>query len=240
MWGNEAMLVKCNLCGGKNEIHPGQEMLFCSYCGSALALGDTEGIKHLILPHKRNDKNAREALVSLLTKKKMARPKDIKVEFAFVPYLMIEDKKGKMRTFPAPGAPSWAAPLPFPPSGNYCFFDEALSENEKTVPLKEVPKDAHKILHLPLYRIGYNAAGEKWDAIVTGENLLVISADFPPRVPSSLNTVNVLCAAALFVAFLFVGRLGHGLAGRLAFIMIAASAGFAWFKIRERMAQSAR
>ena len=70
------MKVQCNLCGGENEVHPGQEMLFCEYCGSSLALERNGGPEHLILPHERNDKTAGEALRSLLAEKNMARPKD--------------------------------------------------------------------------------------------------------------------------------------------------------------------
>ena len=63
------MRVHCDLCGGDNEIHPGQEMLHCSYCGSSLAIEDDGGTDHLILPHERRDSKAEKALVSLLARR---------------------------------------------------------------------------------------------------------------------------------------------------------------------------
>ncbi len=234
------MLVKCSLCGGENEKHPGQEMLFCTYCGSALAVGEDDWKEHLILPHKRDDKSAGEALGSFLSRKNLARPKDIKVEFAYIPYLMIEDDREKMRTLPAPGAPSWSMPLPFPPSGNYCFFDKNLAGDENIVEPKEVPEDTWKILHVPVYRVRYAAAGEKYEAVVTGENLLVISEFLPPTKPSSVNMANILLAAALFVIFLFAGRFGSGFVNRLVYIMLTAAAGFTGMTIWEKVKKSGK
>ncbi len=232
------MQVRCNLCGGENETHPGQEMLFCSYCGSALAVGENNWKEHLILPHKRDDKRAKEALVSFLNRRHLALPKDIRTDFIFIPYLMIEDKSGKMRALPAPGAPSWSPPIPFPPSGNYCFFDSALAGDEKVVDAREVPEDAWKILHIPLYRIRYTAAGEKYEAAVTGENLLVVSEHLPPSRTHSVNIQNILGAAALFAVFLFAGRFANGFVGRLGFIMLTATAGFAGMTIWEKVRKS--
>ncbi|MBN2070034.1 MAG: hypothetical protein JW814_01150 [Candidatus Krumholzibacteriota bacterium] len=232
------MLVRCNLCGGENETQPGQEMLFCAYCGCSLVVEETRLCEHLILPHERNDKTAQQALVSFLNMKSLARAKEMKIEFAFVPYLMIEDDREKMRTLPAPGAPSWSLPLPHPPSGNYSFFDAELAGKEKTFMPKELPGESRKLLHIPLYRIRYKAAGEEYEALVTAENLFVIASTLPPPRPSSVNTTNILMAAILFTAFLFIGRLGNGLAGRLGYIMLAATAGFAIVSIRERMKRS--
>ncbi|MBN2184751.1 MAG: hypothetical protein JW746_05440 [Candidatus Krumholzibacteriota bacterium] len=234
------MQVKCSLCGGENDTHPGQKMLFCTYCGSALAIGDNDWKEHLMLPHKRDDKSAKEALASFINRKNLAAPKEIKVEFAYIPYLMIEDDREKMRTLPAPGAPSWSLPLPFPPSGNYCFFDKDLAGDENIVVPKEIPEDSWKILHVPVYRIRYSAAGENYEAIVTGENLLVISEHLPPPKPSSVNTANIFLAAVLFVVFLFAGRFGSGFLGRLGYIMLTATLGFSGMSIWEKVRKSGK
>ena len=111
------MIVKCELCGGENRVHPGQKMLKCSYCGSALLVDDSNYPEHLILPHKRNDKAVEDILRSFLLKRNMGRPRKIEIKFCFVPYTMIEDENGKSSGYPAKGAPLTASPIPDPPAG---------------------------------------------------------------------------------------------------------------------------
>ncbi|MCD6379785.1 hypothetical protein J7M07_04995, partial [bacterium] len=89
------MIVKCKLCGGENRVYPGQKMLKCSYCGSALQVDSSYYPEHLILPHKRNDKTAEDILCSFLLKHNMERPRKLEIKFYFVPYTMIEDENGK-------------------------------------------------------------------------------------------------------------------------------------------------
>ncbi len=233
------MLVRCDLCGGESEIHPGQEMLFCGYCGSALAIESGNAPEHLILPHERNDRHAEQALRSLLTEKRLARPADIKVEFCYVPFVIAESDNGGMRTLPAPGAPSWAKPLPFPPAGNYSFFEPGLAGKEKVFEIREVPAATRQLLHLPVYRIAYRSAGGGYSAVVAGESLLVISEKFPPAAGAPASIPNMLAAACLFAAFLFIGRIAAGWAGRAVFIFLAASAGYGFFSLRERMMKNA-
>lgn len=233
------MQVRCSLCGGESEIHPGQKMLSCSYCGSSLAVEERSGPEHLILPHERNDRFAEEAVRSLLARRKLAAPKDLAAEFFYLPYLMIKDDRGKMRTVPAPGAPSWALPLPYPPAGNFCFFDPDLAGEGKVVEAKEVPDEAHRILHLPVYRVRYRAAGKKFSAVVSGESLLVVADAYPPERPQSLSMPNILAAAALFVLLMFAGKIAQGHVGRFLMISILASAGYAGFMLRERMIRNA-
>ncbi|MCK4538307.1 MAG: hypothetical protein KAV42_05865 [Candidatus Krumholzibacteria bacterium] len=229
------MNVQCSLCGGENKIHPGQEMLFCEYCGSSLAVEKQDGPEHLILPHERNDKVAGEALRSLLTEKKLARPKDMKIEFSYIPFVMIENDRGKMQTMPAPGAPSWAMPIPFPPAGNYSFFDEALTSDEKFHPVKETPADAHKTLHLPVYRISYRAVGRKFRALVIGGSLLVLAKGLPHGMPAPLSIPNMIAAGSIFTGLLMAGRFMSGWSSRIGLIIIVSTIAYAIFSIRERV-----
>jgi hypothetical protein len=229
------MQVKCSLCGGENEIHPEQKMLFCSYCGSALTVDEGSCPEHLILPHERNERHAREALTSYLLHRRMPRPKDIRIEFSYVPYLMIEDEKGQMITAPGTAkVPAGTESLPYPPAGNYRFFDEKLAGNETITPVTQSEKGAMRILHLPVYLIRYTAAGATWNASAIGESWQVYADDFPPEQPSTLKMQNLLIAAGLFAAFLFIGKLGHGWLARFVVILAAASAVFTFFTLRER------
>jgi hypothetical protein len=141
------MQVKCRHCGGENAVHPGQRMLFCSFCGSALVIERSEGPEHLILPHKRNDRSAGDALGSYLLSKGRGRPEVTKVVFAFTPYLLVEDEQGDTDLTPATGSADVS--VPYPPAGNYRFFDESLAEGERIIPLDgsddgregEIPSD---------------------------------------------------------------------------------------------------
>jgi len=128
------MQVKCRHCGGENAVHPGQQMLFCSFCGSALAIERTEAPEHLILPHKRNDRSAEEALRSHLLSKKRGRPEVKKTLFAFAPFLLVENEKGDTDLTPASG--NVETSIPYPPAGNYRFFDEVIADGETIIPLE--------------------------------------------------------------------------------------------------------
>ncbi|MBN1164144.1 MAG: hypothetical protein JXB45_06175 [Candidatus Krumholzibacteriota bacterium] len=230
------MQVKCSLCGGDNEIYPGQKMLFCSFCGSSLAIEKGGGPEHLILPHKRNDKVARYALQSFLTGKKLARPRDIKVEFVYLPYLLCPDEQGRVRAYPAPGITYRTGPLPFPPAGNYCFFDESLAGEEKIISFDNITAETEKVLHLPVYRLNYTAAGRDWQALVLGESLYIQAEELPPPRPSPLSVPNILAALSLLLIYLLAGKLDHGWVGRCLVIGAAASLGFAAYSVRERIA----
>ena len=108
-------------------------MLFCSFCGSALAIERTESPEHLILPQKRHDRGAEEALRSYLLSKKRGRPEVKKTIFTFTPFLLVEDDKGKTHLVPASG--SMETSISYPPAGNYHYFDETLAEGEAIIPL---------------------------------------------------------------------------------------------------------
>ncbi len=232
------MQVKCSLCGGENEIQPEQKMLMCSYCGSALAVDEGGGPEHLILPHERNDRHAREAITSHMLERGTQRPRDIGIEFSYVPYLMIENEKGRMITVPGTAkAPAGTGALPYPPAGNYRFFDERLAGKETIIPVKESVKGATRILHLPIYRMRYTAAGKKWNASAIGESWQVYADDYPPEQPSTLNAQNLLIAAALFAAFLFIGKLGHGWLARFVLILAASSAAVTFFTLRRKITE---
>ncbi len=228
-------MTRCSLCGGENEVLPGQKMLVCSYCGSALGLGGSHGPEHLILPHEKNESAAEAVLRSFLAERRLARPSDIKVEFMYVPYVIVEDGRGGMLAAPSRGAPSWASGLPFPPAGDYSFFKEEYANGEKVIPFSGTDDKILRILHIPVYHFRYRAAGKKWDAAVFGESMLVTSGAFPPSRPGLLSIPNILGALALFTLFLFIGRFGAGFAGRFLLVAIAALAGYAAFSIRERI-----
>ena len=235
------MRVSCSLCGGENEIHPGQKMLFCSFCGSALAVRERPGPERLILPHERNDRIAADALRSHLSLAERIAPRDVRVEFSYVPYLMLEDERGETVACPCRGAPREAGPIPAPPAGDYRWFDETLAGGETIVPLD--PSDAQtegvsRILHLPLYRIRYAAGGKKRRALVMGESLYVYADDLPPRRTPAPAAPGLIAALALTAAFLFVGRLGHSFAARGLVIAVASAVAWAAFTLRNRMVRA--
>ncbi len=233
------MQVNCRLCGGENSIHPGQEMLFCSYCGSALAVEEDKGPERLILPHKRNDRHAEEALRSFLASMSLASPKDIKLDFAYIPYTMLEDDRGRL--FGQPGRGTWPelGPLSFPPAGEYRFFDESLAGEETVFTHDEEPEtlaQAARILFLPVYRVRYRAAGKKYRALIMGESYYVFADVLPQKRPTPVSVPNILAAASMAVAFLFIGKLGHGAAARMIVIMTAALIGWGAFSLKTRIA----
>ncbi|MDD3642710.1 MAG: hypothetical protein PHQ19_04510 [Candidatus Krumholzibacteria bacterium] len=235
------MRVSCSLCGGENEILPGQKMLFCSFCGSALALEERTGPERLILPHERNDRLAADALRSHLSIAGRAAPGEIRVEFSYVPFLMIENEKGDPVASPCRGAPSGTGPIPAPPAGDYRFFDDSLAGGEKIVPFDPADADAPgvlRVLHLPLYRLLYRAGGKKRRALVMGESLYVYADDLPPRRAPAPSAPGLVAALALTAAFLLVGRLGHSLPARGLVIAAAAAAGWAVFALRSRMVRT--
>lgn len=215
-------------------------MLFCSFCGSSLAIESGGGPEHLILPHTRNDRNAELALKSFLAEKSLARARGMITEFFFVPFLMIENEKGKMFTLPAPGAPSWLSPLPFPPAGDYSYFDKSLAGDEKVITCREVPPEAHQLIHIPVYRIKYKSSGSGYRATVIGESLLVLAEDLPPAMPAPVSVPNILAAAGLFTIFLILGKFAGSWPGRIAMIILGAAAGYGAFTLRERMLGGAK
>jgi hypothetical protein len=235
------MTVNCRLCGGENTIHPGQKMLFCSYCGSALTVEEERGPERLILPHERSDRNAEEALRSFLAARSLAPPKEIKLEFAYVPYTMLEDDRGRL--FGQPGRGTWPelGPLTFPPAGEYRFFDGAVAGDEKVFEHDEEPETlaaAARILYLPLYRVRYRAAGKRYRALIVGESWFVKADSLPPERPAGISVPNVLAAAGMAVAYMFAGKLGHSSPARILVILAAALAAWGAFALRTRIADS--
>ena len=229
------MLVRCSLCGGDNDVHPGQKMLFCSYCGSALAVTEKEGPEHLILPHTRNDRDAKEALTSFLLNKKRTSPKEMRVEFSYIPYLLREDDKGQMQTTPALKEQSKLDPLPYPPAGNYCFFDEKLAGNEKVQPVERIDEGTLRICHLPIYRISYQTGKLKRKATVVGENWQVLTPQLPPESPMTLNVSNALVAGIFFIIFLLIGKAMPTWPTRLFLLFAASTIGYTIFKVRTKV-----
>ncbi|HUV35392.1 MAG TPA: hypothetical protein VMX58_00450 [Patescibacteria group bacterium] len=232
------MHVSCSLCGGENEIHPGQKMLLCSYCGSSLAVDALNGPEHLILPHERNDRHAGEELCSFLLARRMPRPKDIKVDFSYTPFLAVEDEKGRAGTIPGSAdPPAGASTLPYPPAGCYRFFDEALAGAERIVPVERTENGTTRILHIPVYRMLYTAAGGTWRATVIGESWQVHADEYPPERPSIVNMQNVLIAAGILAAYLFIGKLGHGWLSRFVVTFAAAAMGYVFLALKRKVTE---
>ncbi len=228
------MLVRCSLCGGESAIKPGQEMLACSYCGSALAIDKAPGPEHLILVHARDDRAAESVLRSFLIEKNLKRPVGAAVDFSFIPYAMIETGDGETSIAPACASLAPQGGVPYPPAGEYRFFDESCARSEKIVPVDRIDTDALRVVHLPVYRIRYEAGGWKGKAAVIGESWQVIADGLPPERPRALNLGILFAAAILFAAYLVIGRFASNVLGRLALIMAASSAGYALFNVYER------
>jgi hypothetical protein len=233
------MQVKCNLCGGENDVHPGQKMLFCAYCGSALALEEQRGPEHLILPHKRSDRQAEEALRSHLLSKNRGQPKDVEINFFFLPFLMLEDETGKAETVQAPGVPAIAGNLAFSPAGNYRFYEEQHAENQKIIPFNDITKGTIRILHLPVYQLTYRMGRQNYEATVIGESWQVLADELPPEGAVQLDAHNVLIAAVLFVSYLLIGKLASGWPARLFILLAAGTVGFVFYKLRSRVVKKA-
>ena len=231
------MIVSCNLCGGESRVHPGQKMLFCSFCGSALAIQKERGLEHLILPHERNDKSAGEALRSYLMSKRRGRCEIGEIRFAYLPFVLVEEENGRTNVIPASGE-AWAS-VSYPPSGNYQFFDETIAGNEKVVPLSDEAVEGERLLHLPVYEVSYKAGGFMGSAAVIGGSWQVQLEDLPPETGEPFDFSRALKAAALFTLFLFIGKLTTGWLGRFALTMATAAAGYAIITIRERVVNRA-
>ena len=231
------MIVSCNLCGGENRVHPGQKMLFCSFCGSALAIKKEQGLEHLILPHERNDQGAGEALRSFLLSKRRGRCEIEEIRFAYLPFVLIEEENGRTRIVPA-SKETWAS-VSYPPSGNYQFYDETIAGNETVVPLSDEAVEGERLLHLPVYEVSYRAGGFKGSAAVIGGSWQIQVDDLPPETGESFDFSRALKAAALFTLFLFIGKLAPSWLARFALTMIAAAAGYAIITIREKVVKQA-
>jgi len=232
------MQVKCGHCGGENAVHPGQRMLFCSFCGSALVIERSDGPEHLILPHERNDRSAGDALRSYLLSKGRGTPEVTKVAFAFIPFLLVEEENGE--TGLAPASDETTVSMPYPPAGNYRFFDESIAAGERIVPIDGSHEGAEgakivKILHLPLYNVEYRCGRFEGTAAIVGGSWHVDLSGLPAEGQVELKSSNLLVLAALFTAFLFIGAAAPNWAMRFVYIFLSAAAGFVFFRIRDRM-----
>jgi hypothetical protein len=228
------MLVRCGLCGGENAVKPGQEMVACSYCGSALAIDKTPGPEHLILVHTRDDRAAESVFRSFLIEQNRRRPVRTAIDFSYVPYAMIETADGETSIAPACASGAPQGGVPYPPAGEYRFFDESCVPPGKIVPVDRIDKDAIRIVHLPVYGIRSETGEWKGRAAVFGESWQVIAAELPPERPRALKAGLFIAAALLFAAYLCIGKFATGVLGRCALIMAASSAGYAFFTIYEK------
>ncbi len=233
------MLVRCALCGGDNEREPGQEMLACSYCGAALALETPAGPEHLILVHTRNDGAAGRALRSHLIEKERRQPLAMSTDFAYVPFGLVETPDGKTSVAPAARTGEFPGGVPYPPAGEYRYFEESRADGAAIAPIEKAPEHSLRIVHLPVYTIRYEAGDWKGRAAVVGESWQVIAAELPPEKRRVMNPGLVIAAAALFTGYLLAGRLAANTLARLAIILAASTAAYAIFALRERMSRRA-
>jgi len=228
------MQIKCELCGGENELLPGQKMLRCVYCGSTLAVRDEE-FEHLILPHRRDDSTAEDMLCSFLLKRGCPAPDDIETEFSFVPFWVIEDESGGASCIPAAGAPRGVGPLADIPPGDYCFFDEKLASGENLIQAAGRDDRACRMIHLPLYLISFRMEKKRVYAVITGENWHVQMEKVPARRNKSMDIASLLPAAGLFIIYLLAGKLAGSLMARLGLIAAASAAGYSVYRIRDKV-----
>ena len=231
------MLARCSLCGGESRIDPGQEMLVCSYCGAALAIDKPHGPEHLILTHKRNDDDAEKTLQSFLIEKNRKRPVTMATEFSFVPFLLIEDAEGTTAVAHASRSGSILGGVPYPPAGDYRFFDESCAAGESIVPAENIENGTTTIVHLPVYRIRYEAGNWRGKAAVIGESWQVIAEELPPEKSRAMRVGVILAAMGLFIAYLVIGKLASSLIARIALIATASSGGYLLFSIHQRIAK---
>jgi hypothetical protein len=212
-------------------------MLACSYCGAALALEERHGPEHVILVHKRDDAAAENVLRSFLIEKDRRGPAAMRTDFALVPFVMIEDADGKTSTVPASKQGALPGGAPYPPAGQYRFFDESLEQTEKIVPVETAPKDAVRIIHLPVYTIRYDVGNWKGRAVVIGESWQVIAGELPPEKPRALNLGLFFAAAGLFAVYFVLGKLVSNVLARFALIMAASGVGYSISILRERVSK---
>lgn len=227
------MKVNCNFCGASNKIRPGQKILFCEFCGSAIALTDYGEPDHLILPHHRNDKMAREMFISFLRTKNRRVPKQINIDFSFIPFFMEEN--GGVRNTLQSATSTIDVKLPHPPAGDYRFFDSSLAEKEEIISLDKKKKNVRYILHLPIYRINYQTHKGEWTAYAIGQSWQILADHLPTELEVSVNRTNLLYAAALMIIYLFMGKLAPKLPGTMAIILLTSLTGYSLYKIRGRM-----
>lgn len=227
------MLVQCALCGGETPVEPGQKMLACSFCGASIALEESAEAEHIILAHARRDDAAGAALVSHLLERGRGRPTGVKTEFAYLPFWFVEDEKGEARLAPAARAWRHDGAAPYPPAGEYRYFDESAS-NEKIVPAENPDPAATKLVHLPVYTIRYETGPWRGRASIVGESWQVVADDLPPERPRRPAKGLVLGAAGLFAAYFLVARLAPNVVARFALVAAAAGAAYLAFVVRER------
>ena len=228
------MIIRCDLCGGNNELLPGQKVIKCNYCGSSLAVRESH-FERLILPHSRDDEIAEDMLRSFLLRRGYSPPRELRTEFSYVPYSVIEDRSGGNSCIPSRGAPAALNPLADIPAGDYCFFDREHASGEKIVSSTGRDSRASREIHIPVYIIFFRLEGRRTKAVVTGESWQVQMERVPTRKERSLEISTLLPAAGLFVIYLLIGKLGGSMPGRLALIAAAASAAWAAYRIREKV-----
>lgn len=229
------MLVTCILCGGESRVDPGQGMIVCSYCGAALAVDKPQGPERLILSHKRDNAAAEDALQSFLIEQERKRPTKMATEFSFAPFSLIEKADGTTAVAPASRSGAVLGGAPYPPAGDYCFFDESSAAGEKVVPADKIEKETVTVVHLPVYSIRYEAGTWRGKAAVIGESWQVIAEKLPPEKPRVLNAAVLVATMGLFIAYFMLGKVASNFVSRLILIVAASGGGYVLFSLHERL-----
>ena len=208
-------------------------MLACSFCGASLALERPRDVERLILSHTRDDKAAEASLRSHLAQMERRRPTRIDVDFSFVPFSMIETDDGKLTLVPA--ARVWRAreSAPYPPAGEYQFFDESAA-NERVAPADGIDPRASLVVHLPVYSFAYEAGDWRGRSAVVGESWQVVAEELPPERPRRANAGSVVAGVALFAGYFAIAKITPGFFGSFAAVAAAAAIGYFGFALYER------
>jgi hypothetical protein len=216
-------------------VDPGQDMVACSFCGAALALDKPRGAERLILAHKKNNAAAEDALESFLLGNKRKGATAQTTEFAYLPFSVTEEADGKTVVAAASTAGALHGGTPYPPTGDYRFFDESCAAGEKIVPADKMETGTATIIHLPVYTIRYEVGRWHGRAAVIGESWQVIAEKLPPERPRAMKVGVFLGATGLFVAYLIIGRFASNFLGRLLLIVGASGGGYFLFSLHERV-----
>lgn len=212
-------------------------MAVCSYCGAALAVDKPPGPEHLILSHKRDNAAAEGALQSFLIEQERRRPAKMATDFSFVPFLLIEEADGKTTVARASRSGAPLGGVPYPPAGDYRFFDESCTGGEKVIPAESIENGTATIVHLPVYSVRYEAGTWRGRAAVIGESWQVIAEKLPPEKPRAVRARIILGAVGLFIAYFMLGKVASNFISRLILIVAASCVGYLLFTLHEKVAK---
>ncbi|OQX84102.1 MAG: hypothetical protein B6D63_05245 [Candidatus Latescibacteria bacterium 4484_7] len=211
------MQVKCNICGGINDIYPGERILRCEYCGNSLSIERGKGPEHLVLLHERDDKMAIEAATSFIMEKTKRTVTCTGTSLHLVPFVV----KGN-----SPSGTSEAATSKKPfsglrvvqPAGRFVFFEDFITqategktfqksdtEAYETIRFEGNASGALRIVHIPIYIVSYRCGNREGEALVTAESWQVTDSDLPPAMEKEFDTSKLILPVSLFLIFTAAG-----------------------------------